>query len=282
LSFDTTARRLRLAARFSDGTDPHWEMRFREGVLALLSGCHREGQTGSLVERRDARGNRVSYIRDASGRLLTIESEGQRISFEYDERKRIVRAYDTTHKAVVYTYDDAGRLIQAAASNGIVREYAYSERDELVVVREPGRIVQNWFDDFSRLVRQGVRSSPEDPDPYMRRWPTWWRRGKSFRRISMKATTPRRMRYAMSRCRALVQAAHSRCACHSPPMLTSERSSRSCPTGALNGCATLMLVRKTARHVWRAVGTLGCFPGARFAPDTTDHGRSRPIMVVIP
>jgi len=48
-----------------------------------------------------------------------------------------------------------------------VRDYRYDDRDELVAVREPGRLVENWFDTAGRVVRQEVRNSDDDPDPYV-------------------------------------------------------------------------------------------------------------------
>jgi YD repeat-containing protein len=64
------------------------------------------------------------------------------------------------------TYDGPGRLVQASASDGTVRRYEYDVLDELIAVREPGRIVQNWYES-GRLTRQEVRYSPNDPDPYV-------------------------------------------------------------------------------------------------------------------
>jgi hypothetical protein len=39
--------------------------------------------------------------------------------------------------------------------------------DHLIGVRAPGRILQNWFDESGRWIRQEVRSSEEDSDPYV-------------------------------------------------------------------------------------------------------------------
>jgi YD repeat-containing protein len=144
-----------------------WEMRFRDGGLALFSDCQRQQDTCSLLERRDPQGHRIVYARDASGMLLRMESDGQRITFEYDEHKRIVRASDTSQHVMRYVYDEAGRLVRATASDGTVRGYAYDERDELIGIREPGRIIQNWFDESGRFVRQEVRDSEDDRNPYV-------------------------------------------------------------------------------------------------------------------
>ena len=144
-----------------------WEMRFRDGSVAIFLDCPSRKQNCSLVERRDADGHRIAYVRDASGTLLRMESEGQRIAFDYDDQKRIVRAYDTLRHQVLYDYDDRGRLVRATWSDGTVRDYAYDEHDKLVSVREPGRILRNWFDESGRWIRQVVKDSEQDDNPYV-------------------------------------------------------------------------------------------------------------------
>jgi YD repeat-containing protein len=144
-----------------------WEMRFRDGGLALFLDCQGVHDVCSLVERRDANGHRIVYERDPSGTLLKMESEGQSIAFEYDDHKRIVRASDTSQHAIVYTYDDSGRLVRARSSNGTIRQYAYDDRDALIAIHEPGRIVRNWYDESGRFARQEVRNSESDNDPYV-------------------------------------------------------------------------------------------------------------------
>ena len=144
-----------------------WEMRFRDGSTAAFLDCPRDPAVCSLVERRDPDGHRIDYVRDQSGSLLRMESEGQSIGFEYDDHKRIVRASDTRHREVRYTYDGRGRLIRAAAGGGNVRNYGYDDHDRLNEVREPGRIVQNWYDADGRWARQIVKDSAQDHDPYL-------------------------------------------------------------------------------------------------------------------
>jgi len=142
-------------------------MRFPDGALALFTDCEREHEVCALVERRDAQGHRIEYVRDSTGRLLRMESEGQSIALDYDDHKRIVHARDTSNHIMDYTYDEGGRLVRALGSDGTLRQYAYNDRDELTAVREPNRIVQNWFDAAGRVVRQEVRSSENDNDPYV-------------------------------------------------------------------------------------------------------------------
>ena len=144
-----------------------WEMRFRDGALAFFLDCQRQQDVCSVVERRDSAGHSIAFTRDATGRLQRMDSEGQSIAFDYDDHKRIVRAYDTSQHVVRYTYDDKGRLIRASSSDGTTRDYTYDERDGLIGVREPGRILKNWYDESGRWIRQEVRSSDFDNDPYV-------------------------------------------------------------------------------------------------------------------
>jgi YD repeat-containing protein len=70
------------------------------------------------------------------------------------------------HDTVCPTRDDAGRLTRATASDGTARLYAYNARDEMIVVREPGRVVENGFDESGRLIKQIVHLSGYD-EPYV-------------------------------------------------------------------------------------------------------------------
>ena len=142
-------------------------MRLRDGSAAQFLDCNSVKEVCSLIERRDAQGHRIAYVRDAAGTLLKMESDGQSIAFDYDDRRRIVRVHDTLRREVSYLYDDRDRLLRATWSDGIVREYAYDERGKLIEVREPGRIIRNWFDDTGRWVRQVLKDSESDPDPYV-------------------------------------------------------------------------------------------------------------------
>jgi YD repeat-containing protein len=144
-----------------------WEVRFRDGAMAVFLDCPRRTQVCSLIERRDADGHRIAYVRDASGTLLRMETEGEGIGFAYDDRKRIVRAFDSSGREVRYRYDERGRIVRAAWSDGPVRDYAYDEHDKLVGVREPGRMITNWFDESGRWIRQVVNRSQADENAYI-------------------------------------------------------------------------------------------------------------------
>lgn len=144
-----------------------WAMHLPDGGAALFSDCQRAGEHCRVLERRDAGGHRVVYVRDASSTLLRMESDGQYIAFEYDARGRIVFARDASQHAVRYEYDDRGRLVKARTSDGIVRTYEYDDRNNLTCIREPGRIVRNRYDQDNRWAGQFVGSSDLDPDPYV-------------------------------------------------------------------------------------------------------------------
>jgi YD repeat-containing protein len=142
-------------------------MEFADGSSALFLDCEGRDTLCSLVEREDAEGHRIEYVRDASQRLLRMESEGKHITLDYDDRKRIAHAADSFGHAVTYTYDDRDRLVRSASSDGVTRTYAYDDEDRLTAIHEPGRIVENWYDPSGRWSRQVVRSSEDDDDPYI-------------------------------------------------------------------------------------------------------------------
>jgi len=143
----------------------HWVMRLRDGTEARFLDCEGEHQVCSLVEQSDPSGNRIAYIRDQSGRLVRMDSAGQSIAFDYDDSGRIAEAYDSSRHRVSYAYDERGRLTRATGFDGMVREFSYNDRDEMIEVREPGRIVSNQFDAAGRLARQVVTFP--DSDPYI-------------------------------------------------------------------------------------------------------------------
>ena len=142
-----------------------WALRFADGSLALFQGCGGEnGNTCSLMETRDADGHRVRYVRDRSGLLLKIQGPTREIAFDYDARRRIVRAYDSPTHGVRYSYDDGGRVARVVASDGTIRAYTYNARDEMLTIDEPGWVIKNTFDDAGRVIGQVTQlSDSEDP-----------------------------------------------------------------------------------------------------------------------
>lgn len=143
-----------------------WVMRLRNGSRLLFTDCHDDGESCLLVERQDAAGNRIEYRRDPSGRLLSMESEGQAIRLEYDDHKRIVAAADTVGHSMAYTYDLLGRLTRAEASDGTTWRYEYNDRHGLTLIVEPFRTIRNWYDESGRLSRQVTRWAGQE-EPYI-------------------------------------------------------------------------------------------------------------------
>ena len=144
-----------------------WELRLHDGSVVAFKDCQGEHDVCSIVQRRDASGHRADYVRDDSNRLLRIDSEGQTIALEYDAGNRITRAVASNGRSVAYAYDAGGRLISAIASDGTTRLYDYDAADHLIRIREPGRIVENWFDGSGRVIRQEVRYPDGERRPYV-------------------------------------------------------------------------------------------------------------------
>ena len=144
-----------------------WTMQFRDGSWARFLDCNRADEICSILERTDAHGHRIEFVRNEAGLLQRMASESQSIAFDYDHARRIVRAYATDGGEVTYSYDERGRLTRASSSNGAVRTYSYNDRNELVAIRDPARIVENEFDSSGRVVRQQVRFSAADDEPFV-------------------------------------------------------------------------------------------------------------------
>jgi YD repeat-containing protein len=134
-----------------------WFLKFRDGTTAVFRACGPPGTVCTLEQLIDRDGHTLSFNRDGDGLLREITGGRQRLTFEYDEFRRIVKASDT-QRSVTYSYDAGGRLIQAASGEA-VRSYEYDPRDLLTRIREPGREIENEYDAGERLVRQKVRRS---------------------------------------------------------------------------------------------------------------------------
>ena len=140
-----------------------WALRFGDGSLALFEDCGPHSTNNcSLIEMRDADGHRIRYVRDRSGLLLTIQGPTLEIAFEYDAQRRIVQARDSPEHRVSYSYDAGGRVSRVVASDGTIRSYSYSARDEMLTIDEPGWVIENTFDDAGRVVQQITRLSDSE------------------------------------------------------------------------------------------------------------------------
>ena len=142
-------------------TGQSWALRFAGGELAIFSACDTPEVPCALLSVRDRQGKVVRFHRDARGMLRSIEAGTEQLRFEYDDKRRIVRAVQGRHEAT-YSYDDRGRLVRSTVS-GVTRSFQYGSRDEMITIEEPNRTVENTYDDNLRVIRQVLRR-PGRPD----------------------------------------------------------------------------------------------------------------------
>jgi YD repeat-containing protein len=136
-------------------TGQSWALRFAGGELAIFSTCDTPEARCALLSVRDRQGKVVRFHRDSRGVLRSIEAGKEQLRFEYDDKRRIVRAVQGAHEAT-YSYDDRGRLVRSTVS-GVARSFHYGSRDEMVTIEEPNRTVENTYDDDLRVIRQVLR-----------------------------------------------------------------------------------------------------------------------------
>jgi YD repeat-containing protein len=140
-----------------------WILEKPDGSRMIFKGCG-PLSVCSIIQSRDPEGHMTHYRRDLTGTLLKIDDGGSRwISFEYDNARRITRAYASTGRWVRYAYDERGRLSSAMASDGRESRYTYTDLDELATIEEPDASIENIYLD-GRCIRQ-VNRYP-DADPY--------------------------------------------------------------------------------------------------------------------
>jgi YD repeat-containing protein len=143
-----------------------WALEFDDGGLARFQSCEPgEFDECALIELRNAEGDRIEYVRNRSGLLLSMRSSDRHITFEYDDRRRVVAARDNSGRRVSYAYDDRGRLRRVSTWDGVVRSYTYSDNDEMLTIDEGGKLVENTFDSDGRIVHQRT-SRGNQTEPY--------------------------------------------------------------------------------------------------------------------
>ena len=91
-----------------------------------------------MLELRRSNGHTVKIERDRRRNLRRLIAPNQgSISFDYDSRYRIIKAFDDKGKVVKYAYDAAGRLIEVRGT-GSTQRFDYDE-DHLTAVYENGQ-----------------------------------------------------------------------------------------------------------------------------------------------
>jgi YD repeat-containing protein len=141
----------------------NWALRLPDGWTYTFRGCGGEGSLCSVTEARDGDGHRIEYQRDRSGRLLKIASDDRWIAFDYDDQRRIARAFASTQQEVWYAYDDRGRLIRVRSTDGSLRRYTYTPLDEMETIEDPEIRIRNTYAS-GRVVRQ-INLFPDDAEP---------------------------------------------------------------------------------------------------------------------
>lgn len=177
------------------GTD--WIIKEADGTLLTFLACGPRRGLCSISSIRQRDGRTIRFRRDATGLLTRIEAGTQWIAFESGEGGRVARVKDQDGRAVAYTYDARGRLRQSLDSDGFKRVYDYDERDRLIRVDEPGRIVENRFDDADMCVWQRARffadprnSVPIDGETYVFRFEYTMQDGRVHETRTWEANTP--------------------------------------------------------------------------------------------
>jgi len=134
-----------------------WALRFWDGSLATFNDCGPGARSVCALTRLTDSYGRVSrFNRDRDGTLRSIDTTSEHLQFEYDDQRRVVRIENGTGETVKYVYDVNGRLVQSRSSDGVVRAYSYGPRDEMLTIQEPGRTIENTYDEQLRVVRQVV------------------------------------------------------------------------------------------------------------------------------
>jgi YD repeat-containing protein len=144
-----------------------WVLRKNDGTRMRFLACGGglPVRACAIVQEIDSDGHAIDYRRDAIGRLLRIQADERWIALDYDDRGRISQASDNAKRWVRYEYDQPGRLARVTSSDGREHRYEYTALDEMALISDPGKIIENIYQD-GRVVEQ-VNRSPGDDEPYV-------------------------------------------------------------------------------------------------------------------
>jgi YD repeat-containing protein len=144
-----------------------WVLRRNDGTRMRFLACGGglPVRACSIVQEIDSDGHAIDYRRDLTGRLLRIQAEERWVALDYDDRGRVSRASDNAKRWVRYEYDELGRLARVTSSDGVEHRYEYTAFDEMALISDPGKIIENIYED-GRVVKQ-VNRFPGDDDPYV-------------------------------------------------------------------------------------------------------------------
>ena len=120
------------------------------------------GNTELLVEN-DALGNQTQVTfesglalqstRDALGRIVSQEFDGETATREFDSVGRLISEVDADGNTLEYAYDSVGNLIQESNSAGAVAVHGYDANNRRTQTTINGETVRFAYDDLGRLTR---------------------------------------------------------------------------------------------------------------------------------
>lgn len=113
---------------------------------------------GDQVEIKDPKGNVVTYVRDANGRVVETRlpmhnGVGPVYRTAYDRVGRVVNSQDPLLNATSYAYDQMGRVAKVTVPNGGETKYTYTLKDQPLSVTDPtGARVEATYDFLGRTL----------------------------------------------------------------------------------------------------------------------------------
>jgi YD repeat-containing protein len=143
---ETSSRFYKATVRWDGGG---WDTRLADGASIHFPESYQAKNMaqGAPTEMRDAKGNALRLVRDPQRNLREIATpDGRWIKLDYDERARVVRAWNDTKDSVDYRYDGDGLLADVRHSDGRSRHYTYDGTLMTAVRDEKGRVlIQNHY-----------------------------------------------------------------------------------------------------------------------------------------
>ena len=155
------------------------------------AGIH--GETQGLIKQRTVAGvQSVSYVRDALGRITTVETKDGagvgviRYDYTYDAASRIRTVTDSrAARTLTYTWSPGGRLSKVEDSDGHSTSYAYDAVGRLATITAPnGENIGFTFDAGGRLIEQKLDSG-------LRTTQSWFEDGSLENRSNLYGTSTR-------------------------------------------------------------------------------------------
>jgi YD repeat-containing protein len=140
----------------------HYKLQYRDGAWSTYLPCAHPGEHCYWISYQDGKGNALDFNRGARQELRELTaSDHQGITFQSDDKQRIIDAKDTSGNNVSYEYDAAGCLARVRRADGQVTRYEYDpghHMTSITVVRTPGaapeNVLTNEYDSQGRVVRQ--------------------------------------------------------------------------------------------------------------------------------